>query len=86
MNHRERERRYALPVFPRRELTLVRGEGAWVWDDQGRRYVDCTAGVGVASVGHANREVARALSEQARTLVTCPGALPCFCYLLIIRP
>ena len=73
MNHREREQRYALPVFPRRDLTLVRGEGAWVWDDQGRRYVDCTAGVGVASVGHANREVARALSEQARTLVTCPG-------------
>ena len=73
MNHREREQRYALPVFPRRDLTLVRGEGAWVWDDQGRRYIDCTAGVGVASVGHANREVARALSEQARTLVTCPG-------------
>ena len=73
MNHHEREQRYALPVFPKRDLTLVRGEGAWVWDDRGRRYVDCTAGVGVASVGHANPDVARALAEQARTLVTCPG-------------
>ena len=73
MNHRERELRYELPVFPKRDLTLVRGEGALVWDDEGRRYVDCVAGVGVASVGHANPAVAEALAEQARTLVTCPG-------------
>ena len=73
MNHREREQRYALEVFPKRDLTLVRGEGAIVWDDRGRAYIDCVAGVGVAGIGHANRAVAEALAEQARTLVTCPG-------------
>ena len=67
------ERRWALEVFPKRDITLVRGRGAEVWDDEGRRYIDCVAGIGVASVGHANEAVADALAEQARTLVTCPG-------------
>ncbi len=73
MNHHDREERYGLPVFPKRDLTLVRGEGARVWDDQGRRYIDCIAGIGVASIGHANPVVADAIAKQARTLVTCPG-------------
>lgn len=70
---RDIERRYALEVFPKRDITLVRGRGAEVWDDEGRRYIDCVAGIGVASVGHANEAVADALAAQARTLVTCPG-------------
>ena len=70
---RDIERRYALEVFPKRDITLVRGRGAEVRDDEGRRYIDCVAGIGVASVGHANEAVAEALAEQARTLVTCPG-------------
>ncbi len=67
------ERRHTFEVFPRRGLTIVRGEGATLWDDAGRAYIDCTAGVGVASVGHANPAVADALATQARTLATCPG-------------
>ncbi|MXX36050.1 MAG: aspartate aminotransferase family protein, partial [Gemmatimonadetes bacterium] len=35
---RDIERRYALEVFPKRDITLVRGRGAVVWDDEGRRY------------------------------------------------
>ena len=70
---RETERRYALEVFPKRDITIVKGSGAEVWDDRGRRYIDCVAGIGVASVGHANPAVAEALAAQARTLVTCPG-------------
>ena len=71
--YREIERQYALEVFPKRDITIVKGRGAEVWDDQGRRYLDCVGGIGVASVGHANPAVAEALAEQARTLVTCPG-------------
>ena len=67
------EQRYAFEVFPRRDLTIVRGEGATLYDESGRAYIDCVAGVGVASVGHANPDVARAIGEQARTLITCPG-------------
>jgi len=70
---REIERRYALEVFPKRDITIVKGRGAEVWDDRGRRYIDCVAGIGVASAGHANPAVAEALAAQARTLVTCPG-------------
>ena len=70
---RDTERRYALEVFPKRDITLVRGSGAEVWDDRGRRYIDCVAGIGVANVGHANPAVAEALAEQARKLVACPG-------------
>ena len=70
---REVERRYALEVYPKRDITIVKGRGAEVWDDEGRRYIDCVAGIGVASVGHANPVVADAVAEQARTLVTCPG-------------
>ncbi|MYC89204.1 MAG: acetylornithine/succinylornithine family transaminase [Gemmatimonadales bacterium] len=73
MNARETERTYALEVFPKRDITIVRGEGACVWDDEGRRYIDCVGGIGVASVGHANPAVAEAVAEQARVLVSCPG-------------
>ncbi|MYG81568.1 MAG: acetylornithine/succinylornithine family transaminase [Gemmatimonadetes bacterium] len=67
------ERRHALEVFPKRDITLVEGRGAEVRDDRGRRYIDCVAGIGVASIGHGNEAVAEALVSQAGRLVTCPG-------------
>ena len=67
------EQRYAFEVFPKRDIAIVRGEGATLYDESGRAYIDCVAGVGVASVGHANPDVARAIGEQAQTLITCPG-------------
>ena len=73
MSARDTERRYALEVYPKRDMAIVRGSGVEVWDDRGRRYLDCVAGIGVASVGHANPAVAEAVAAQARTLVTCPG-------------
>ena len=73
MNILSTERRYAFEVFPKRALAIVRGEGATLYDESGRAYIDCVAGVGVASVGHANPDVARAIGAQAGTLVTCPG-------------
>ncbi len=73
MNIRAVERRHAFEVFPKRDLAIVRGEGATLYDATGRAWIDCAAGVGVASVGHAHPVVAAAISEQARTLITCPG-------------
>ena len=73
MNSRETEQTYALDLFPRRDVTIVKGDGATLWDDTGRAYIDCVAGFGVATVGHANPEVAEAIAAQARTLVTCPS-------------
>ncbi|MCI4339544.1 MAG: aspartate aminotransferase family protein [Thermoplasmata archaeon] len=52
-----------------RSLTLVRGEGAVLWDDRGRRYIDLGASHGAGSLGAANADVAAAIAAQARTLV-----------------
>jgi acetylornithine/LysW-gamma-L-lysine aminotransferase len=57
------------------ELTIVRGLGAEVWDDQGRRYIDCIGGQGSANLGHCHPAVVRAIQEQAERLITCPNML-----------
>jgi len=68
----EREERYSTGVYNKREVTIVRGEGAHLWDEHGKEYIDCAAGMGVASLGHAHPIVAEAIAAQARTLITCP--------------
>lgn len=68
----EIEGQHTSGCYPKRPLTLVRGEGVWVWDDAGRRYLDCTSGQGVALIGHAHPAVATAVAQQAATLITCP--------------
>ena len=50
------------------ELVLVRGEGCRIWDADGNEYVDATAGLWFASVGHGRAEIADAVAEQLRTL------------------
>jgi acetylornithine/LysW-gamma-L-lysine aminotransferase len=68
----EIEEQYSTGVYAKREVTIVRGEGARLYDADGKAYIDCAAGMGVASVGHANPIVAEAIASQARTLITCP--------------
>ena len=53
-------------------VVFERGEGALLFDEEGREYLDCAAGIGVASVGHANPRVALAVAEQAGRLLVCP--------------
>ena len=60
-------------LYPKQPLVLVRGEGARVWDADGREYIDCVGGHGVANVGHANPAVIQAVTEQVRKLVICPN-------------
>lgn len=67
------EQTYEFDVYPKRDIVLVRGENAKVWDSDGREYVDCVAGHGVASIGHCNDRVVEALEKQARQLINCPG-------------
>lgn len=52
-----------------RELMMVRGEGAWLWDVDGNRYLDFTTGIGVCSLGHCHPRVTKALQEQAAKLL-----------------
>ncbi len=64
------ESRVHLPVYARQPLVVTRGEGCWVWDDAGNRYLDLVAGIAVNVLGHAHPAVAEALAQQARTLLT----------------
>ncbi len=59
-------------VYPKRDLVIVRGEGAHLWDDQGRRYIDCVGGQGAANLGHSHPAIVEAISQQARRLISCP--------------
>jgi acetylornithine/N-succinyldiaminopimelate aminotransferase len=63
------ESKYFMPTIKRMPITLVRGKGVRVWDDNGKEYLDFTAGWGVNSLGHCHPVVAGAIAEQAKTLI-----------------
>lgn len=63
---------YTSGVYGKREVAIVRGEGARVWDAAGNEYIDCSAGYGVSNVGHCHPHVVAALQAQAGTLLACP--------------
>ncbi len=50
-------------------VAFERGEGAWLWDEEGKRYLDAISGLGVCSLGHAHPELARVIADQAATLL-----------------
>jgi 4-aminobutyrate aminotransferase len=58
----------AVAMYYQEPLALVRGEGVYVWDDAGRKYLDAWGGVLTISVGHANPKVVEAIVEQVKTL------------------
>jgi len=66
-----REAAHTSGLYQKRDLALVRGDGALVWDEAGRRFSDCVSGQGYGNLGHANEAVANALAAQARTLSFC---------------
>ena len=67
------QKQYEFDVYPKRDIVLVKGKGAKVWDINGREYIDCSTGHGVANIGHCNEAVAKAIAEQAQRLITCEG-------------
>lgn len=56
-------------TYSRLPVTFVKGEGVWLWDDQGRKYLDALAGIAVCSIGHCHPKLVKAISEQAGTLI-----------------
>lgn len=61
-------KRYWLPVYKPREIVLARGEGARVWDRDGRDYIDFGAGIAVNALGHCDPDLVAALTAQAQKL------------------
>jgi acetylornithine aminotransferase len=60
---------HVMNTYTRLPVAFQRGEGAWLWDTQGRRYLDALAGIAVCGVGHAHPRLTAVLREQAGTLV-----------------
>lgn len=61
----ELERRYLIPVYNRYPLAIARGKGVFVYDLEGRRYLDFITGIGVNALGHAHPRMVKVIREQA---------------------
>jgi len=68
-NWQELAAEYFMNTVERVPVTLVKGEGCYVWDDKGKKYLDFVAGWAVNSLGHSHPVLARAIARQARTLI-----------------
>ena len=68
-NWHKLEQKYLMHTIERLPVTLVRGQGAKVWDDKDKEYLDFVGGLAVNSLGHCHPVVSQALAEQAKTLI-----------------
>ena len=66
------ESRHTSGVYAKRELVIVRGKGARLWNEQGKEYIDCVGAQGVANLGHAHPAIIDAITKQASELISCP--------------
>jgi acetylornithine/N-succinyldiaminopimelate aminotransferase len=60
---------YLMATYARLPVQFERGEGVWLWDTEGRQYLDALGGIAVCALGHAHPGVAQAIADQARRLV-----------------
>ena len=58
-------------TYGTRAVTLVKGEGAWLWDADGNKYLDALSGIAVCGLGHSHPAVAKAVAKQATVLTHC---------------
>lgn len=70
----ETEDKYLAPFFVKQKISIEKGEGVYVWDEEGRRYIDFTAGWGVTCIGHANPVITNALVEQGGKIIQNPNS------------
>lgn len=66
---RETFENFVVPSYSRFDLVLERGEGSYVWDVDGKRYLDLGGGIAVCALGHAHPEITKTLTEQSRKLI-----------------
>ena len=74
-DYRTLEQQYGLSLYPKRDVVLVRGQGATLFDENNKEYIDCAAGIGVANIGHCHPTVVAALQAQIGELMVVPNTL-----------
>ena len=60
---------HIMPTYGRLPVTFVRGQGAWLWDQHNKRYLDALSGIAVCNLGHAHPSIHKAICEQSRKLL-----------------
>jgi len=60
---------HLMNTYARQSVTFAKGEGVWLWDESGKKYLDAVAGVAVNALGHAHPRLAQAVCDQAKTLI-----------------
>ncbi|MEI7770419.1 MAG: aspartate aminotransferase family protein [Chloroflexales bacterium] len=66
------EQQFTSGLYPKRQVAIVRGEGARLYDAEGRAFIDCVGGQGAANLGHSHPAVVAAVQTQAARLMSCP--------------
>jgi predicted acetylornithine/succinylornithine family transaminase len=64
---------YILPTYPRFPITIVRAEGSYIYDDEGKKYLDFLSGWGVSNLGHRPQVVVAAIERQVKELIHVPN-------------
>lgn len=65
------ESKYCLNVFGPAPIAFTKGKGVWLWDTEGRKYMDMIGGIAVNSLGHNNKALTKAISDQASKVIHC---------------
>ena len=70
----EIEDKYLAPFFVKQKISIEKGDGVFVWDEEGKMYIDFTSGWGVTCIGHAHPVIIDALMEQGRKIIQNPNS------------
>ncbi|MBU3916152.1 aspartate aminotransferase family protein [bacterium] len=68
------EEKYFIPFFKKIPISIERGQGIYVWDENGEKYIDFTSGWGVTCLGHANPIIINAITEQSKKIIQNPSS------------
>ncbi|MBC2714018.1 MAG: aspartate aminotransferase family protein [Desulfobacteraceae bacterium] len=68
------EDKYMAPFFVKQQISIEKGDGVFVWDEEGNRYIDFTSGWGVTCIGHAQPVITEALLNQSRKIIQNPNS------------
>ncbi len=73
---KDRAEEVIMPLYPQKEICLERGEGCYLYDTNGKEYLDCAAGIAVSALGHGNTEYTKAAIDQLEKFIMCVGSYP----------
>ena len=68
------EDKYLAPVYQKFQIILDKGSGCYIWDSSGKKYLDLMGGYGVSLLGHSNKTIVQAITNQANKLISCHGS------------